>query len=232
MAELINSNIDLHMWFGKEIARTEGRDVDNLTKEELKEYRQLAKQIGVPVTIISYATEAVLLRAIGLSVIITILKFIRDFFGAVFNLGSTKNELFNDFWNQWEAAPKDKSGIIWQFRKYLVMFFEGIGEFIKQPGFLLKYGDDALNLIDKVFKSAKENFSEVWREFNPTIRAGEEELRNVVQEAAASGTSTSGTLEDFKETYSDPDATDLGNGRFKRSDNVIFKWNGTTYEYD
>jgi hypothetical protein len=200
------------------------------TRRTPSEYRQLAKQIGVPATIISYATEAVLLRAIGLSVIITILKFIRDFFGAVFNLGSTKNELFNDFWNQWEAAPKDKSGIIWQFRKYLVMFFEGIGEFIKQPGFLLKYGDDALNLIDKALKMTKENFSEVGRELNTTIRASEEELRNVAQEAAASGTSASDTFENFKVTYNDPDATDLGNGRFKRFDDVIFKWNGTTYE--
>jgi hypothetical protein len=110
------------------------------------------------------------------------------------------------------------------------MFFEGIGEFIKQPGFLLKYGDDALNLIDKALKMTKENFSEVGRELNTTIRAGEEELRNVAQEAAASGTSASDTFENFKVTYNDPDATDLGNGRFKRSDNVIFKWNGTTYE--
>jgi hypothetical protein len=201
------------------------------TRRTPTEYRQLAKQIGVPATIISYATEAVLLRAIGWSAIITILKFIRDFLGAVFYLGSTKNELYNEFWNQWEAAPKDKSGIIWQLRKYFVMFLEGIGELMKQPGFLLKAGPEVLNLIDKLGKMNKEDYLEVWRDLDTTISAGEEEVRNLAQEAVSSGTSEPNTLEDFKETYSDPDATDLGNGRFKRSaDNVIFKWNGTTYE--
>jgi hypothetical protein len=206
------------------------------TRRTLTEYRQLAKQIGVPQAIISYATEAVLLRAIGLSVIITILKFIRDFFGAVFNLGSTKNELYNDFWNQWEAAPKDKSGIIWQLRKYFVMFLESIGEFIKQPGFLLKTAQGAikitpkvLNLLDKTSKMTKEDFEEARKEVNTTIRAAEEELRNVAQEAASSGTSATqsqiGSFEHFKNVYGSENTSNLGNGLYQRSDGIKFRWN-------
>jgi hypothetical protein len=206
------------------------------SRRTLPEYRQLAKEIGVPQAIISYATEAVLLRAIGLSAIITILKFIRDFLGAVFYLGSTKNERYNDFWNQWEAAPKDKSGIIWQFRKYLVMFFEGIGEFIKRPGYLLKIAWEAIliapkawNLLDKTLKMSTEDFQEVRREYNPTIRAAQEELRNIAQEAAASGTSATqsqiGSFEHFKNVYGSENTSNLGNGLYQRSDGIKFRWN-------
>ena len=55
-------------------------------------------------------------------------------------------------------------------------------------------------------------------------------INNEIQNVIQPGTSEPNTLEDFKIHFGDPDATDLGNGRFKRSDNVIFKWNGTTYE--
>jgi hypothetical protein len=139
-------------------------------------------------------------------------------------------------WNQWEAAPKDKSGIIWQLRKYFVMFLESIGEFIKQPGFLLKTAQGAikitpkvLNLLDKTSKMTKEDFEEARKEVNTTIRAAEEELRNVAQEAASSGTSATqsqiGSFEHFKNVYGSENTSNLGNGLYQRSDGIKFRWN-------
>jgi hypothetical protein len=57
------------------------------------------------------------------------------------------------------------------------------------------------------------------------------EIQNVIQpDTSEPGTPASNTLEDFKETHSDPNAKDLGNGIYQLSDGRNFKWNGEYYE--
>lgn len=43
MRELINAGVDVHSWFGKEIAGAEGEDPELLSKDKLKFFRQIAK---------------------------------------------------------------------------------------------------------------------------------------------------------------------------------------------
>ncbi len=62
----------------------------------------------------------------------------------------------------------------------------------------------------------------------------EDGIEDAIQDMQRTQTTKSepNTLEDFKVTYGDPDATDLGNGRFKHSDGTIFKWDSTEQWYE
>ena len=74
------------------------------SRRTLPEYKKLAKDIGVPAALISYGTEAVLLRGMELSIVLGILAFVKRLIGSGMSKKST-------FWQGWIEADEDASDI-------------------------------------------------------------------------------------------------------------------------
>ena len=107
------------------------------TRRLPKEYRQLAKDIGVPAAIISYATEAVLLRSMEIAVIIGTLTFFKNVVGSMM-------ENPPPFWQGW-IDPEGSSS--WDTTKNaFVNFLTPVYEAFKLTG-IPGLGDDIFRLI-------------------------------------------------------------------------------------
>ena len=74
------------------------------SRRTLAEYKKLAKDIGVPAALISYGTEAVLLRGMELSIVLGTLAFVKRLIGSGMSNQST-------FWQGWIEADEDASDI-------------------------------------------------------------------------------------------------------------------------
>ena len=74
------------------------------SRRTLAEYKKLAKDIGVPAALISYGTEAVLLRGMELTIVLGTLAFVKRFIGSGMANPST-------FWQGWIEADEDASDI-------------------------------------------------------------------------------------------------------------------------
>jgi hypothetical protein len=207
------------------------------TRRTIGEYRVLAEQIGVPKTIISFATEAILLKAISISIIITSLTFIRDFLGFILRIGSTNNQALNNFFNQWKSPSPGETGIVFQFKRYFSMFLKDVIKYLKFPGTAAKlafgYGENFVVFLNIFMEMNEEERDSLYKRANELIEQGELELRDIESNIRTPTTQSQlGSFEHFKAVYRDENARDLGDGRFQHSDGTIYKWDSTEQWYE
>jgi hypothetical protein len=119
---------------------------------------------------------------------------------------------------------------ILQYTKYFPGRWDDIVYIIVSTINTLRKAIDDLKYREQFISNLKSYITRIKKEAEDTERQLEVEVERVQERTQT--TKPGGTLEDFKDTYMDEKAKELGNGRFQHSDGTIYKWDGTMYDYE
>ena len=159
------------------------------SRRTLAEYKKLAKDIGVPAALISYGTEAVLLRGMELSIVLGTLAFVKRLIGSGMSNQST-------FWQGWIEADEDASDIEKTLNTF-VNLLDPMVKWFKLTGFP-GLGDEIYNTLQWIGSREKGWAEEDMEELGRRERRNSNESNSLVNQARQNSNSSEMTENDVK----------------------------------